>query len=111
MALTTRCLDCGTRTKGARCATCTAASQDDLAARRKIRSGWEWGELRKAVSPRPRLRPLRGTNRLEVHHRLPLSEGGTNALRNLELLCAACHDAAHVAAPAEVRPLSRPMIA
>ena len=29
--------------------------------------------------------------RLEVHHRKPLSEGGTNDLGNLVVLCRGCH--------------------
>jgi 5-methylcytosine-specific restriction endonuclease McrA len=31
---------------------------------------------------------------LEVHHRIPLADAGTNALDNLELLCHRCHAAA-----------------
>lgn len=32
---------------------------------------------------------------LDVHHTTPLSEGGSNRLRNLELLCVDCHNARH----------------
>ncbi len=32
---------------------------------------------------------------LDVHHTNPLSEGGSNRLRNLELLCVDCHNARH----------------
>ena len=32
---------------------------------------------------------------LQVHHKNPLSEGGTNALRNLETLCIDCHNEQH----------------
>jgi len=32
---------------------------------------------------------------LQVHHRKPWSEGGTNALEDLELRCAACHSLGH----------------
>jgi HNH endonuclease len=33
--------------------------------------------------------------RLDVHHRTPVSEGGGNALHELELLCRACHTLDH----------------
>lgn len=32
---------------------------------------------------------------LEIHHILPISEGGTNKTENLELLCQKCHDMKH----------------
>jgi 5-methylcytosine-specific restriction endonuclease McrA len=112
VSLTTRCVDCGARTKGSRCATCSVATQDDWAVRRKIRSGWKWGKLRTAVRARDRVCVRCGNgDRLEVHHLTPLAQGGTNALRNLEPLCAACHDVAHVATPAEAILPSRPVIA
>lgn len=28
---------------------------------------------------------------LEIHHRKPLSEGGTHDLKNLEVVCTSCH--------------------
>ena len=31
----------------------------------------------------------------EIHHRVPLSQGGTHAWANLIALCASCHDRAH----------------
>ena len=33
--------------------------------------------------------------RFEVHHKVPVSGGGTDELPNLELLCAACHIRTH----------------
>jgi 5-methylcytosine-specific restriction endonuclease McrA len=33
--------------------------------------------------------------RLAVHHRVPLSAGGTNRLSNLETLCSRCHATKH----------------
>jgi 5-methylcytosine-specific restriction endonuclease McrA len=36
-----------------------------------------------------------GTDRLEVHHRIPLDDGGSNAFDNLELRCSRCHRVAH----------------
>jgi 5-methylcytosine-specific restriction endonuclease McrA len=35
-----------------------------------------------------------GTDQLEVHHRIPLNDGGSNALDNLELRCKTCHTSA-----------------
>ncbi|MCF6311326.1 MAG: HNH endonuclease [Verrucomicrobiales bacterium] len=32
---------------------------------------------------------------LDIHHKLPLSEGGTNELANLKLLCPNCHRREH----------------
>ena len=93
MALTTRCLDCGTRTRGSRCPTCTR-QRDNWTGRRKIASGWKWDEVRTAVHARDRACVRCGsTTRLEVHHRIALARGGTNDLNNLELLCARCHRA------------------
>jgi len=37
--------------------------------------------------------------KLEVHHILPLSEGGTNRIENLTTRCRACHLEAHRGAP------------
>ncbi|RRJ29991.1 HNH endonuclease [Halocatena pleomorpha] len=34
-------------------------------------------------------------NVLDVHHATPLSDGGSNRLWNLELLCVNCHNARH----------------
>ncbi len=91
MALTTRCLDCGTRTRGSRCNTCTRR-HDDWQARRKIRDGWTWGEIRNRVHVRDGACVRCGSHRrLQVHHRVPLRDGGGNDLSNLELLCDECH--------------------
>lgn len=35
------------------------------------------------------------TGSLQVHHILPVSEGGTNSLSNLEVLCRPCHEQLH----------------
>jgi 5-methylcytosine-specific restriction endonuclease McrA len=34
-------------------------------------------------------------NYLEIHHKIPKSEGGTDNISNLELLCRNCHDELH----------------
>lgn len=41
---------------------------------------------------------------LHVHHIIPLSEGGTNDLSNLELLCSGHHRAVHLQKEAEISP-------
>jgi len=65
--------------------------------RRKISSGWEWGRLRDQVHQRDRACVICGsTDRLQVHHRIPLADGGTNQLSNLELRCHAHHTHASV---------------
>jgi 5-methylcytosine-specific restriction endonuclease McrA len=52
----------------------------------------KWGQLRAAVRTRDRACVRCGsTYRLQVHHRLPLNEAGSNQLGNLELLCHRCH--------------------
>jgi 5-methylcytosine-specific restriction endonuclease McrA len=64
----------------------------DWRGRRKIRSGWEWGRIRDQIHRRDRVCVICGASQwLQVHHRVPLSEGGTNALWNLELRCATHH--------------------
>jgi 5-methylcytosine-specific restriction endonuclease McrA len=93
MSLTTRCLDCGIRTKGSRCPTCEARmATRDWATRRQVASGWEWGRLRDYIRARDRgCQRCGSARRLEVHHVLPLAQGGDNRPANLRLLCHQCH--------------------
>jgi 5-methylcytosine-specific restriction endonuclease McrA len=65
----------------------------DWQTRRKIRSGWKWGELRAAVHIRDRacVRCGSPSAHLEVHHVVPLACGGSNRLENLDLVCRPCH--------------------
>ncbi len=91
MPLAKRCLNCGRRTTGSRCPACTH-QRDDWQARRKIRDGWTWGEIRNRVHERDGASVRCGSDRrLQVHHRVPLAAGGSNELSNLELLCHRCH--------------------
>ena len=91
MALITRCLNCGRRSQGSRCPTCTRR-RDDWQKRRKIRDGWTWGEIRARVHERDGACVRCGSGRrLHVHHRIPLRDGGSNELSNLELVCHRCH--------------------
>ena len=86
MALTTRCLTCGTRTHGPRCRACAWQG------RRKIANGWAWDQVRATIHARDRTCTQCGnTERLQVHHRVALADGGGNELSNLELLCGRCH--------------------
>lgn len=85
MALTP-CLHCGTPTTGSYC------RRHGWTARRKIRSGWEWGKTRAHIHARDHTCVRCGsTRRLEVHHIVELVHGGSNELSNLELLCHHCH--------------------
>ena len=107
MALTKRCLDCGTRTVGSRCARCMRR-RDDSSTRRKIRSGWDWRDLRAQVHKRDRVCVSCGSSKaLQVRHRIRLARGGTNRLDNLELRCSRCHTAAHRNLENEKSPRSR----
>jgi len=91
MAIATRCLDCGQRTKGSRCPDC-AARRDNWQGRRRIANGWQWATIRQQVHARDRVCVRCGSHsRLQVHHRVPLRDGGSNELTNLLLLCHRCH--------------------
>ena len=84
--MTRPCLQCGALTSGSYCRRC------GWSARRKINSGWDWGKRRAAVRTRDGACVRCGsTDRLQVHHRVPVAEGGGNDLGNLELLCHRCH--------------------
>ena len=67
-----------------------------------------WGRARLAALRRAGYRCQRcgGVRRLEVHHRQPLEHGGAPVdQRNLEVVCRACHFAAHgKAAPPDLPP-------
>jgi 5-methylcytosine-specific restriction endonuclease McrA len=78
---------------GGRCPECRREHNNrDWRTRRKIRSGWEWGRLRDQVHRRDRVCVVCGaTSNLVVHHRIPLRDGGTSRLDNLELRCETHH--------------------
>ncbi len=84
--MTKRCLGCRRLTNnGSYCPQCWRV-------RRKIRTGWAWGEIRNHIRRRDRVCVnCGGLEGLQVHHRIPLAEGGNNTLDNLELLCRNCH--------------------
>jgi HNH endonuclease len=75
----------------------TAATADAADGQHAARSvpGWEWGQLRTAVRVHDRACVRCGsTDQVQVHHRVPLTEGGGNQLGNLELRCKTCHTSA-----------------
>lgn len=92
------CLDCGTPSTGTRCPRCR---QREWQRRRRATSGWEWNAIRRSILDRDRHRCRRcgATTALEVHHRIPLAAGGTNAPENLIVLCHACHRQAELPPP------------
>ena len=88
--MTRPCLGCGVRTTGSRCPTCERT-------KRGVTNGWQWTAIRAQVWARDRACVICADNHnLEVHHVIPLAEGGTNQLYNLELRCQHCHREAHV---------------
>lgn len=59
--------------------------------------GSKWHNLRQSVLTRDSFRCTKcgDKNNLTVHHRTPLSIGGTNELANLTTLCRQCHEEVH----------------
>lgn len=57
----------------------------------------DWAERREAVLERDgyECRECGSTNNLEVDHVIPISEGGSHDLDNLQTLCHACHTKKH----------------
>ena len=54
--------------------------------------GYKWQQIRAAFLRQcPQCEHCGTDKQLEVHHIVPLSEGGTNDLDNLVTLCKACH--------------------
>jgi 5-methylcytosine-specific restriction endonuclease McrA len=99
MSLTTRCLDCGTRTKGSRCPTCEAKRMRGTAARleeephRALLRTKRWRQAAAAARARDRCCVhCRGHTNLEVHHVRALADGGDPFdLANLITVCRSCH--------------------
>lgn len=67
----------------------------------KIKGGdaWQrnWSQARKQALTRAKYRcqSCRSVSNLEVHHKKPVSQGGTDRLSNLIVLCRDCHRKAH----------------
>src|SRR5215212_3872433 len=98
--MTKRCLDCGVRTKGTRCATCEEARERTRKPTDGRTRGRAWMELRDQVLRRDGYACQRcGAHgpgvAYRIHHVVPLAQGGTDALDNLVTLCVECHHAAH----------------
>lgn len=84
------CLACGAATDPTRpCLHCGTA--------RRNGSTRQWRQVRGLVFDRDDDRCTRCGRRgpLEVHHLVPVVEGGSMALDNLTVLCEHCHHAAH----------------
>ena len=63
------------------------------------RGGRPWRRLRETIlAAHPlcaRCLPRRHVEAAELHHLVPVADGGTNAPGNLQPLCSECHLAAH----------------
>lgn len=83
------CVTCGALTpSGSHCPRCRSM--------RRGMSGWAWSALRAAVRARDGGCVRCGARHgLEVHHVVPLAEGGANEPANLVTLCRACHLGQH----------------
>ncbi len=102
-----QCPDCGAAaivtSRGEACASpalvaaaaCDAVVQDASGGQRTTISP----RLRRLALQRARhrceARGCRNSHFLEVHHRLPVAQGGANTLENLVVLCSHCHRALH----------------
>jgi 5-methylcytosine-specific restriction endonuclease McrA len=85
------CLGCGTPiTAGSRCVQCKPARQ---------RNGWKWSHLAAAARNRDgnqcTVEGCTETTNLQVHHRIPIRDGGTDQLSNLTTLCHTHHQTVH----------------
>ncbi len=91
MALTTRCLDCGRRTKGSRCATCQA--RRDGARGTTTQRGYGHKHQRRAravIAAQPWCTLCGRTRDLTADHIAPLARGG-DPLGPLRVLCRRCN--------------------
>lgn len=94
------CLRCGALTAGgSRCPACERAHEAARPSFRERRGtgGWSWAAIRARVRARDGHACVvcGSTEGLQVHHVLPLAEGGTDDLGNLETRCRRCHGRAH----------------
>jgi HNH endonuclease len=92
------CLDCNGHHDSAYSCPQREARHYRTSAARKARGRHAWRLARTAARQRDgqRCRGCGGTQRLQVHHVIPISEGGERyALSNLVTLCRDCHNARH----------------
>lgn len=84
LVVTRRCLGCRQRiARGSYCRSCWP-------------SGGRWGKTRDHIRRRDQTcRNCGSTTGLQVHHRQPVSAGGSHNVSNLVLLCRRCHADAH----------------
>lgn len=57
--------------------------------------GNHWKRIRDAFAQEHPYCQICGSPTQEIHHRIPLSEGGTNDWENLMALCKSCHARVH----------------
>lgn len=59
--------------------------------------GTDWSSTTKSIKERDGGRCVRcgSTNKVQTHHIIPLSKGGTNHSFNLITLCESCHESQH----------------
>ncbi|KAA0275386.1 MAG: HNH endonuclease [Acidobacteria bacterium] len=97
------CLVCGRLTRnGSWCeAHVPVWKQRSPSSRATARPGWS--KLRAEALRRDGRRCVHcgaGDDGLEIHHVVPVSEGGANVLSNVVTICHACHRGAHRVPPA-----------
>jgi 5-methylcytosine-specific restriction enzyme A len=85
------CVRCGALTEGS--SYCSRHSKRTVNGKRY--SGRKWERIRQRVLRRDGFActQCQATIGLEIHHRIPLIEGGTDQLDNLQTLCGYCHRA------------------
>jgi 5-methylcytosine-specific restriction endonuclease McrA len=99
VALLKFCLHCGKHYDPStgvrsRCGPCGRKYDQRHSVERRARNSAKWQQARAAARRRDgeRCRQCGSTDKLEVHHIVPLSEGGERyALSNLTTLCHDCH--------------------
>ena len=87
-----RCINCGREFEGEP-KYAFKAWEEHLPDCKPIREIWCWETIRQRVMARDGYRCVDcgGKEELEVHHIVPLAEGGTNTPDNLITLCKRCH--------------------
>jgi 5-methylcytosine-specific restriction endonuclease McrA len=96
------CLVCGTVSEGSWCERHKPVWKQRSPSSRAVHKPG-WNKLRARALLRDGRRCVycgAGDDGLEVHHVLPVSEGGANTLANVVTICHACHRNAHREPPA-----------
>jgi 5-methylcytosine-specific restriction endonuclease McrA len=107
VALLKLCLHCGKHYEPStgvrnRCGPCGRAYDQRHSVERRARNSGRWQQARAAARKRDGERCCNcgSTERLQVHHIVPLAKGGDRfALSNLKTLCSDCHASVGVGVP------------